>query len=240
MIRKLLQSLQRIETMYDLKSITEEQYAMMELMNDRLAHCIPKEKCRDYVTEAIACGQEAFEQYKDADIMAILVNSGVAILQDEREFSHHGQNYEVWAQITCGGKKKKIELFMSDLRRKQQILKENGVETGEQWLIKLHLAHEFYHFLEFTTLGKVGMRLDPVQKKTIFGTVQRPLTTVSEIAAHSFAGRYMKSEILPQMTDYMVMLSEGILPEETLRERMQEAEERLRKNEGGKQNVSMG
>ena len=34
MIRKLLQSLQRIETMYDLKSITEEQYAMMELMND--------------------------------------------------------------------------------------------------------------------------------------------------------------------------------------------------------------
>ena len=97
MIRKLLQSLQRIETMYDLKSITEEQYAMMELMNDRLAHCIPKEKCRDYVTEAIACGQEAFEQYKDADIMAILVNSGVAILQDEREFSHHGQNYEVWA-----------------------------------------------------------------------------------------------------------------------------------------------
>ena len=32
MIRKLLQSLQRIETMYDLKSITEEQYAMMELM----------------------------------------------------------------------------------------------------------------------------------------------------------------------------------------------------------------
>ena len=230
MIRKLLQSLQRIETMYDLKSITEEQYAMMELMNDRLAHCIPKEKCRDYVTEAIACGQEAFEQYKDADIMAILVNSGVAILQDEREFSHHGQNYEVWAQITCGGKEKKIELFMPDLRRKQQILKENGVETGEQWLIKLHL----------TTLGKVGMRLDPVQKKTIFGTVQRPLTTVSEIAAHSFAGRYMKSEILPQMTDYMVMLSEGILPEETLRERMQEAEERLRKNEGGKQNVSMG
>lgn len=56
---------------------------------------------------------------------------------------------------------------MPDLRRKQQILKENGVETGEQWLIKLHLAHEFYHFLEFTTLGKVGMRLDPVQKKTI-------------------------------------------------------------------------
>lgn len=46
MIRKLLQSLQRIETMYDLKSITEEQYAMMELMNDRLAPCIPKEKCR--------------------------------------------------------------------------------------------------------------------------------------------------------------------------------------------------
>lgn len=171
--------------------------------------------------------------------MAILVNSGVAILQDEREFSHHGQNYEVWAQITCGGKEKKIELFMPDLRRKQQILKENGVETGEQWLIKLHLAHEFYHFLEFTTLGKVGMRLDPVQKKTIFGTVQRPLTTVSEIAAHSFAGRYMKSEILPQMTDYMVMLSEGILPEETLRERLQEAEERLRKNEGGEQNVSM-
>ena len=39
MIRKLLQSLQRIETMYDLKSITEEQYAMMELMNERLAHC---------------------------------------------------------------------------------------------------------------------------------------------------------------------------------------------------------
>ena len=112
MIRKLLQSLQRIETMYDLKSITEEQYAMMELMNDRLAPCIPKEKCRDYVTEAIACGQEAFEQYKDADIMAILVNSGVAILQDEREFTHHGQNYEVWAQITCGGKEKKIELFI--------------------------------------------------------------------------------------------------------------------------------
>ena len=40
---------------------------------------------------------------------------------------------------------------MPDLRRKQQILKENGVETGEQWLIKLHLAHEFYHFLEAQT-----------------------------------------------------------------------------------------
>lgn len=97
--------------MYDLKSITEEQYAMMELMNDRLAPCIPKEKCRDYVTEAIACGQEAFEQYKDADIMAILVNSGVAILQDEREFTHHGQNYEVWAQITCGGKEKRLNFL---------------------------------------------------------------------------------------------------------------------------------
>lgn len=112
MIRKLLQSLQRIETMYDLKSITEEQYAMMELMNDRLAHCIPKEKCRDYVTEAIACGQEAFEQYKDADIMAILVNSGVAILQDEREFSHHGQNYEVWGRRSpVAGRKKRLNFL---------------------------------------------------------------------------------------------------------------------------------
>lgn len=103
--------------MYDLKSITEEQYAMMELMNDRLASCIPKEKCRDYVTEAIACGQEAFEQYKDADIMAILVNSGVAILQDEREFSHHGQNYEVWAQITCGGKEKRLNFYAGSAQK---------------------------------------------------------------------------------------------------------------------------
>ena len=68
MIRKLLQLPQRIETMYDLKSITEEQYAMMELMNNGYIH--PKGETRDYVTEAIACGQEAFEQYKDADIMA--------------------------------------------------------------------------------------------------------------------------------------------------------------------------
>ena len=79
--------------------------------------------------------------------------------------AHHGQNDE-----RCdhrGGKEKKIELFMPDLRRKQQILKENGVETGEQWLIKLHLAHEFYHFLEFINAGK-SVCARSVQKKDDF------------------------------------------------------------------------
>lgn len=212
--------------MYDLDKITEEQYAVLELMNDPLGDCIPKEKYRDYARRAIAFGQEAYEQYQFDNLVEILTDAGVEIVQDERDFAYHGLTYEIWAQIIYGEKIKKIELFMPELRRKCQILKKSGIDVEEKWLIHLHIAHEFYHFLEYTSFGTAGMRLAPVRKKILFRTVQKPITSVSEIAAHSFAGRYMRSDILPQMTDYMVMLSEGILSEEALQKRLAEVKER--------------
>lgn len=226
--------------MYNLTEITEAQFAMMELMKDSLFACIPESEYGLYVFKSIEFGEKAYEEYKSCDLEKTLWDAGVDIIRDEREFEHVVLDYTVWAQITYGKHVKKVELFMPEIRRKQQILAQNGIETDETWIAKLHLAHEFYHFLEYSSLGLAGERLKPVRQKKFLRTVGKPLRAASEIAAHSFAGRYMRSNILPQMTDYLVLLQEGIMTKETFQGKLEQANVLLYGSQNGGKDVSEG
>lgn len=226
--------------MYNLTELTEEQFAMLELMNDRLFEYIPADDYRYYIRESIRLGEEAYEEYKCRDLEQILKEAQVEIIRNEREFEHGLPGYKVWAQVSYGEHEKKIELFMPEIRKKCTVLTQNGIKVQEQWLVTMHLAHEFYHFLEYSCRGSAGEKLKPVKKKKFFRTVEKPLRTASEIAAHSFAVRYMNSDIYPQLTDYLVFLHEGILTQEAFQKKMEQMMNLLCNSRDGGKDVSVG
>lgn len=96
-----------------------------------------------------------------------------------------------------------IEALAKHSRWKDTVL------TCEQAL-EIHLAHEFFHILEYLENSSVVKEMEPVQTFSFFGLrrfsqVQR----CGEIAAHVFAKELLKLPVLPNLYDYLYLIGTG-------------------------------
>ena len=76
--------------------------------------------------------------------------------------------------------------------------------------MEIHLAHEFFHILEYLENSSVVKEMEPVQTFSFFGLrrfsqVQR----CGEIAAHVFAKELLKLPVLPNLYDYLYLIGTG-------------------------------
>ena len=113
---------------------------------------------------------------------------------------------------------------------------------GEEEALAVHLAHEYFHYLEYHSSerkddrtqpyyshGFVSDYLEPVQLVKLFGRRrQAGILRCSEIAAHAFAKEMMGLEILPNYYDYTWLMAGGKLHREDFLEKARQFEEMVR------------
>jgi hypothetical protein len=195
--------------------LTDESLALLELSNDLLYHKIPEEKRKYYARESLEIGRKEARKYIDENIFGLYEKNHISI--EYCKESKGVMGVVLRGQAVMGKTETKVELYPSSI----QSLAEHSILDGEQQLDynmaqRIHLAHEFFHFLEYSTGSFVSDRLEPVVTMKVFGWTRKAnINRCSEIAAHAFAKELLHLPLLPNAYDYFYLIDTGKLQKDT-------------------------
>lgn len=182
-------------------SLSDEVFAFSDLREDPAYRRIPREKRRYYLEEPIRLGRQAAASYQGRDLEQILRDEGVLIqmLHDEPPGYLH-------AQILYDGNRREIQVFTAVARHLSEVMAETPFAYTPEQLEKLFLAHEFYHWLEYSSQTFTDALCEPVEGKLLglFRSRMRVRRTC-EIAAFQFAKEVCGLTIHPKIMDYVLL-----------------------------------
>ena len=162
---------------------TFKDYAYLDFKNDRYFYLVNKDKIEDYLNFAIEEGKKKVVLYKNNKLI----------------YSDNDSDYAgliIYARTVLTNKDICIEIFNKAIKKKAERL-----NMDYDTLIKLHLAHEFFHALEYKDNCLTSSKVDAVYQKILFFKIKRELSSLNEVAANSFAYYYLNETIIPQLTD---------------------------------------
>ena len=86
---------------------------------------------------------------------------------------------------------------------------------------RIHLAHEFFHFLEYQRRPFFLEKLEPVVTARLLGYARKAaINRCSEAAAHAFAKTLLGLERLPNYYDYVYLIAIGKMTQEAFEEKL--------------------
>ncbi len=194
--------------------IRDEILALCELSNDLFYHKIPEEKLSYYIKESLRLGREAGEAYSGKDILNLCEDNKIEIKYIKKSKKAYGVSFR--AQVEMDKKHTKIWLYEGSI---QELAKSSGYDgrktlTYEEAL-KIHLCHEFFHYLEYTENEFVPEKLEKVVTLRVFNFTRKArIQRCSEIAANSFAKELLQLKELPNVYDYIYLINSGKISKE--------------------------
>lgn len=199
--------------------LSDEVLGCMELRQDPLFHKIPAEKILYYVHESLQAGRLAAAAYTSHDIRAMCREAGLRYEITEASGKFH--NVAFRAQIDFSKTPPEIILYASSLKGMQTVCQEilgersNGTDTDFDLLVDIHLAHEFYHWLEYREQAFTNERLASIESFKLGPWTRRSsVVQCSEIAAHAFCKELLALPCLPNLLDYAYLIEEKQLSAE--------------------------
>lgn len=161
---------------------------------DRWGRRLPAGERFRLVRECLAVGQETAvalrNRYGELPVDALLDELGVAVVRVEDEQTIGPVRLRA-RYLTAPPR---IELFMAGLRELQQ---QCEGEVTPELVVDLVLAHELFHHLEATSIGRLAQRY----RVTTLGigpfAVKAGVPAASEIAAHAFARAWTGAGFFP-------------------------------------------
>lgn len=193
--------------------IKDEVLALCELSNDLLYHKIPEEKLLYYIRESLREGKEAAMIYQGLDIQELCKENKIEIAYIKESKKSYGVSFR--AQTEMDNKHCKIWIFEGSIRELSKNSSSNGRKgiTYEEAL-NIHLAHEFFHYLEYSKEGFIADKLEPILRINLpFLKKKAQLLKCSEIAAHAFAKELLGLSELPNIYDYLYLIHTGQMKE---------------------------
>ena len=184
-----------------LRQMSAAQWTLMELKEDPLFCRIDPQQVPLYVNAAIADGKLKSEYYDKIKMFQILKQKNVAVAVNK-----DGSPYQVHSQVVFRGKEIRIEIDAKTVKELNCSLYEMGVKVSTGKLILLHLAHEFYHCLEYWDQEEIGKRC-PKVTYPFFGIFpcRGYVRRTSEAAAHIFATEICGLDFHPKLLDYLLL-----------------------------------
>lgn len=178
----------------------ERVLAMCELSNDLLFHKIPAEKRALYVDIPLAAGRTAAQKFKGRDIEELYKEHGIQIISHNEKGKALGVLLRGQATMSKSGCS--VEIYEQSIK---ELADEENIDVNTAR--KVHLAHEFFHFLEYQRGKMVSEEVPPVQTFQLFGFSRKAnINRCSEIAAHSFAKNLLGLSVLPNYYDYCYLI----------------------------------
>lgn len=180
----------------------------LELKRDKYFPFIPTVQINQYITSAMELGTTKAKDYQGKDFISI-INEILKAKLRIRFLEHHPTNPSIRAQYDR--KQRTIKIYRSSLKQIKQFLLPSFGEIHEIDLMKLHLLHEWYHFLEERSFGQTDRHFPPViiKKRGPF-IIKRTVYQLREIAAHSFTQTALNLSWSPLLLDqYRLLLEKG-------------------------------
>ncbi|KKO54336.1 hypothetical protein XI25_09015 [Paenibacillus sp. DMB20] len=206
--------------------ITDEAMACAELEQDLLFHKIPKEKLPYYVSASLDRGRKAASAFQGQGIRALCRTEGLRYEVTDRTGTFHNLSFR--AQIDFAKDKPEIIIYSASLRGMKQAYLDTFGSTPDKGemdrLVDIHLAHEFYHYLEFKSGRFTNEELEPVEVFRLGSlyTKRSGVAKTSEIAAHAFCKELLRLPCLPNLIDYVYLIGRGELSEQQFESRLRE------------------
>lgn len=189
----------------------ERVLALCELSNDMLFHKIPQEQLPLYVDGSIGAGRETARALEGRDIFDLYRESGVAIR--ESGSGKRGYGLILRGQATMGKEGCSVEVFRDSI----QALSQHSGGPGEPCLtydeaLRIHLAHEYFHFWEYQSGSSIVERLPSVTTLTVLKLQRKAkINRCAEAAAHAFAKELLGLPDLPNLYDYRYLIDTGAM-----------------------------
>jgi len=180
--------------------------ALCELSNDLLYQKIPREKLAYYVDNSLLAGKTAAAEFAGQDLLQLYAKNNIRIAYYDKSGERFGVTFR--AQTTMSKKECKVELFRASVNELASHSRFQGKNMlNYQAALDVHLAHEFFHFLEYKRGQFVSAQLDRIQTLTLpFFTRYAHISRCSEIAAHAFAKELLGLPVLPNFYDYLYLI----------------------------------
>lgn len=211
--------------------ISDHVLGMFELSNDLLYHKIPPERRSYYVSESLRLGREAAIRLAadgDGDVSRLYEKAGITITYQDKSGQNYGVSFRAQSEYDKNGEAR-VMIYTGSIRElanHSHVSLCDGEEQipalDEDTALKVHLAHEYFHYLEFQN-GFVSDSLEQVALTRILkwrrmGGILR----ASEIAAHAFAKELLGLPVLPNYYDYAYLCAEKKIRREDFLVRVRE------------------
>lgn len=192
---------------------TERELALAQAMAEPSLLRADKDDLLPFVDACLAAGRDRAAQWRGADPQGALAGLGYVVRRTGGLSPGSRPGFHLCAMTRAGadGAGGTVELYVDEVAAKRRALAELGVVLGEEELLRMHLAHELYHALEFSHGPMTPEAVPPVRVLGLFGLRERRPACASEIAAHAFARRLTGIPICPQLVDALALMGEGSL-----------------------------
>ncbi|WP_202128891.1 hypothetical protein [Paenibacillus dendrobii] len=208
-----------------LTHLSDEILGCMELKQDPLFHKIPEDKIAYYVQASLRAGRVAAEKYKGCNIRRMYREAGLRHEVTDASGDFHQVSFR--AQIDFAKKPPQILLYSSSLNGMQRVCRNilgasPTAEPDMDRLIDIHLAHEFYHWLEYREGSFTNERLEPIEVFKLGPYTKRSsVVQCSEIAAHAFCKEVLDLPCLPNLLDYAYLIEDNQLQEKVFEQQLE-------------------
>ncbi|RCX19641.1 hypothetical protein DFP94_10492 [Fontibacillus phaseoli] len=192
--------------------LNDEVLAMAELERDPVFHKIAPDKYGYYISRSLDMGREAAVRLKGRDIRELLDQAGVKF-NLAASAGTGAFKVALRAQLDWSGKVPKITVYRESMRQLHIAAEAAEGALGPvtfDRIVDIHLAHEYYHLLEYRGGQFTNELLDPVECLKI-GPFRRTATILqsSEIAAHAFCKELLGLPYLPSLLDNIYLMQTG-------------------------------
>ncbi|VYU67651.1 hypothetical protein [Clostridium tertium] len=185
------------------KLLNDEVLSLLELKEDMLFHKLSKDDIAYYIKESINIGKNLAKEYKDKNIENILKENNVEIKVEKDSL---GKKDSIRAEIHFDKKTKEIKIYEDSINKMFNTVKDSSLKINKKKIYEIHLAHEFYHFLEFKDDNYTNNKLKKIVSISI-GPLKRKSTILKtrEIAAHAFCKELLNLKFHPKALDYIYL-----------------------------------
>ncbi len=184
--------------------ISPETFAYWELKEDPSYPRIPKEERLRLIRAGIDAGERMADAYRAEDLERLMKEDGV-VLHRFTEPSPIG----IHAQIQYGDGVKSVDLFPETAKQLEAVMHSTPYPYSARQFEQMFLAHEFYHWLEYSGRTPLRAGIKPLRHK-LFGLIPHHFTPcrLSEIAAHAFTNRFCRLPFDSRLPDYLILYEE--------------------------------
>jgi hypothetical protein len=205
----------------------DEVLALCELSNDLLYYKIPKDKLLYYISESLAIGKKSANQWKGQSIRKLCEEKNIQIHYIRESKKTYGVSFR--AQVEMDKKQTTIFIYEGSIR---ELAKNSGLHQEKPLsydaALDIHLAHEFFHYLEYISDKFVSEQLEQIVTIRLpFITKKAYINRCSEIAAHAFTKELLGLEHLPNLYDYYYLINSGQMKQVDFEQMIKKKEELL-------------
>lgn len=198
-IPKSLQS-QRMNRFLALKELSVRQWSFLELTEDPLFDKIRPERYAEYIDTALADAREKAGAYGIASLRDWMAGNDIGY-----EVVTSGSPMLIHSETVLRNGRITIKIYEDVIRELSDCIEAIGLRMETETLMTLHLAHEFYHCLEYRNETDLSRKCPAVDYR-FMGLITRKgyVSRTREIAAHAYAGEVCGLSFHPKFLDYLL------------------------------------